>query len=426
MNASVKPGLAPLERKGSLRSSLSVGLGTRILRNRIFQILRNIEEGFLMISDPDGEYRFGNPDSPDGLRASLQLFDQRFYAAAAFRGSLGAGEAYMSRYWDCDDLTAVARVFARNSTLLNSLDSGWVRFLSPFLRVYHKRRRNTRRGSRRNISEHYDLGNDFFSLFLDESMMYSCAYFESDATTLGEASRAKLDKVCQQLQLSPTDHVIEIGSGWGGFALHAAEKYGCLVTTTTVSREQYDFIQRKVGEAGLSGRINVLLQDYRDLQGTYDKLVSIEMIEAVGDEYLDLYFRKCSQLLKPSGRMLIQAITIASEFYEESRKGVDFIQRYIFPGSSLPSVPSIRDSAMRSRAIRLTDTIDMTDHYPRTLREWRQRLHAKSEQVKAQGFPDRFLRMWEFYFCYCEAGFLERHISDFQFVFEKTGRGDEQ
>jgi cyclopropane-fatty-acyl-phospholipid synthase len=386
--------------------------------------LKQIEHGQLEIRDEDGRRQFGDPDSSETLRASVMVLNPRFYGTVAFRGSIGAGEAYMEGDWKCDDLTAAVRIFARNRRLLEHLESGLARLFSPIYRAYHRRRRNTRHGSRKNISEHYDLGNDFFSLFLDDTLMYSCAYFESDSSTLLEASISKLDKVCQQLRLSPNDHLLEIGSGWGGLAIHAAEKYGCSVTTTTVSQEQYDLTRRRVDEAGLTGRISVLMQDYRDLTGSYDKLVSLEMIEAVGDEYLDLYFQQCARLLKPGGKLLIQAITIAPEFYAESRRNVDFIKRYIFPGSSLPSIETIRSSAERTGELQLKSSLDLTDHYPPTLRTWRKQLLANVEKVRDMGFSEDFIRMWEFYFCYCEAGFLERHIEDYQFFFQKTGRSD--
>ena len=415
---------ASIQSRSAAHRECSLGVGARILRSRIFNMLSRMEEGYLVISELDGEYRFGNPDSPTDLKTRLQISDPRFYSAVVLRGSVGAGESYMDNQWECDNLTSLVRLFSRNRSLLDSLESGWTRLFMTFLRSYHRKRRNTRQGSRRNISDHYDLSNEFFSLFLDDSLMYSCAFFESDQLTLHEASLAKLDKVCRQLGLSQSEHVVEIGSGWGGFALYAAKMYGCRVTTTTISKEQFDLTRKRVFEEGLSEQIEVLLQDYRDLRGSYDKLVSIEMIEAVGDEFLDLYFKKCAQLLKPAGRMLIQAITIAPEFFEESRRNVDFIKRYIFPGSSLPSELSIKDSASRTGELTLTSVYDLTEHYARTLREWRQRFWENISLVRRLGFSKRFIRMWDFYFCYCEAGFLERHIGDYQFVFERKGVSD--
>lgn len=421
MNYSVKSSLTTHRSKPAFRGVLSDGFWMRLLRKRMFRILERMEEGHLLISDADGKYQFGNSDAPPELTASLEVFDLHFYGAAALRGSVGAGESYMDGHWTCNDLTALVRVFSRNRRLLQSLDSGWTGLYRPLLRAYHRRRRNTRKGSRENISRHYDLGNEFFSLFLDDTMMYSCALFEADEMTLREASLAKLDRVCRLLQLSPSDHIMEIGSGWGGFAIHAAENYGCRVTTTTVSTKQYEFARRRVHEAGLSGRIKVLLQDYRDLRGTYDRIVSIEMIEAVGDEFMDLYFRKCARLLKPGGKLFIQAITIAPEFFVESRRNVDFIKRYIFPGSSLPSLASLSDSAQRTGILRLINKDAITEHYPKTLREWRRRFLANKPKIRQMGYSDSFIRMWDFYFCYCEGGFMERHIGDYQLLFERSG-----
>ena len=399
--------------------SQTINWNARLVRSQLFKMISRLEHGYLVISDFDGVFCFGTAKAPAELQASIEVHNSSFYTAVAFRGSIGAGEAFMKGYWSCDDLTAVVRIFARNRSLLEGIDSGLRGISSLIYRGYHWLRRNTRAGSKRNIAEHYDLGNQFFSLFLDDTMMYSCAIFESDSATLREASVAKLQAICEQLELSPSDHVMEIGSGWGGFALYAAREYGCRVTTTTVSRQQYDWARSRVSEAGLSDRVTLLMKDYRDLEGCYDKLVSIEMIEAVGDEYLDLYFRQCSNLVKPGGRLLIQAITIAEEFFEASRRGVDFIQRYIFPGSSLPSLNSIEESVKHATNLRLANLTDLTHHYPPTLRAWRDSFQHSLDEIKALGCSDQFSRAWEFYFSYCEAGFEERHIGDYQLLFAK-------
>jgi cyclopropane-fatty-acyl-phospholipid synthase len=269
------------------------------------------------------------------------VHDPRFYRALACGGSIGAGEAYMNGWWSCDDLTALVRICVLNRELLDGMEKGGARLTAPLQKLFHYLRRNTKAGSRSNIAAHYDLGNDFFSLFLDETLMYSCAFFERADSTLQEASVAKNDRICRKLQLSPADHLLEIGTGWGGFALHAARHYGCRVTTTTISRAQHDLAVQRIAAAGLSDRITVLLQDYRDLQGHYDKLVSIEMIEAVGHAFYETFFRCCSNLLTPQGMMLLQAITIADQYYEQAKRSVDFIQRSIFPGSCIPSISVI-------------------------------------------------------------------------------------
>ncbi|HBO45638.1 MAG TPA: SAM-dependent methyltransferase, partial [Planctomycetaceae bacterium] len=285
--------------------------------------------------------------------------------------------------------------------------------------IAHRLRRNTASGSRRNIAAHYDLGDEFFSLFLDETMAYSCAIFPRPDSTLREASVAKFDRICRKLRLMPADHLLEIGSGWGGFALHAAREYGCRITTTTISRKQYAYTRRLVEAAGLSNRVTVLDLDYRDVRGSFDKLVSIEMIEAVGHEYFDTFFRVCSERLTPNGMMLLQAIVIPDERFERYRRSVDFIQRYIFPGGCLPSLEAIRQSIRRATDFELSHVEDITVHYADTLSFWRRQFQTNLAQVRALGFSDEFIRTWEFYFCYCEGGFRERAIRDVQILLSK-------
>jgi cyclopropane-fatty-acyl-phospholipid synthase len=333
---------------------------------------------------------------------------------------MGAGESYMDGLWSCDDLTSAVQIFARNPHLLKTVDSGLGRSMMPVFRLIHRLKRNTRRRVRQNIAEHYDLGNEFFSLFLDKSMMYSCAYFESEESTLEQASLVKMDRICTKLKLVPTDHLIEIGTGWGGFAVHAASRFGCRVTTTTISEEQFRFARDRIHKAGLDNQVTVLQEDYRDLRGNYDKLVSIEMIEAVGHDFLGEYFRKCSNLLHPGGLGLIQAITKAEQFFEESKKSVDFIQRYIFPGSDIPSIMSIKEGLEEAPELRLSDLEDITRHYAETLRLWRMRFFDNVHEIKAMGFSEKFIRMWDFYFSYCEGGFREGHIGDVQLLLEKA------
>jgi len=345
--------------------------------------------------------------------------DRRFYADVAFGGTLGSGESYIAGTWTCDDLTALIRIALRNAHVMSGVDNWFARFLAPVMRLIHYLNRNTAEGSRRNIAAHYDLGNEFFELVLDPTMMYSCAIFERPGATLEEASTAKIDRICRQLDLRSHDHVVEIGTGWGGFAIHAARNYGCRVTTTTISQAQHDYAVRRIRDAGLDGRITVLLKDYRELDGQFDKAVSIEMIEAVGHHFLDAYFKKCGELLKPDGMMLLQAIVIADQRYQGALRTIDFIKRYIFPGSFIPSVTAMMDSVTRSSDMRLFHLEDLTPNYAETLRQWRLRTLANADRVRALGYPEEFLRMWEYYLCYCEGGFLERNIGDVQMLLVK-------
>jgi len=404
----------------SSRTPARRGLLTEFTRRRVYSVLEGIREGCLRLVFDGKLTVFGNPPKGSGLEATIRVHDAEFFRAIGLRGSMGAGESYMDGLWSCDDLTAAVQIFARNPHLIKSVDNGLGRSLMPIYRFLHRLKRNTRRGSRQNISGHYDLGNEFFSLFLDKSMIYSCAYFDSEETTLEQASMAKMDRICTKLELGPTDHLIEIGTGWGGFAIYAASRFGCRVTTTTISEEQFRFAEERVLKAGLEKQITILQQDYRDLQGSYDKLVSIEMIEAVGHDFLDEYFRKCSDLLHPGGRGLIQAIIKSEEFFEESKKSVDFIQRYIFPGSDIPSLTSIEDGLKEAPELRLSALEDITRHYAETLRLWRIRFFDNVQEIRAMGFSEQFIRMWDFYFSYCEGGFRERHIGDVQLLLQKA------
>lgn len=391
------------------------------LRRAVHDRLAGIRHGRLTLVDRGQPIAFGASNAVCPLAATVHVHDARFYREVALGGSIGAGEAYMAGYWSADDLTAAMRILLVNREVLDGMESGLARLAAPLQKALHALRRNTRAGSRRNIAAHYDLGNDFFAQFLDPTMMYSCALFERPGMSLEEAQRARLDRVCRRLDLRPWDHVLEIGTGWGGMALHAARHYGCRVTTTTLSREQHAYACERVVAAGLAGRVEVLLEDYRDLAGQYDKLVSLEMIEAVGHEYYDDYFGTCAHLLAPHGTMLLQAITIADQRYEAARRSVDFIQRYIFPGSCIPSVAAMASSIARASDLRLVRLEDIGPHYATTLRHWRENLALNAESVRALGFDDAFLRMWEFYFCYCEAGFAERATGDVLMLLAKPG-----
>jgi cyclopropane-fatty-acyl-phospholipid synthase len=391
----------------------------KIAKRAVLSRLAQIEHGVLVIEDGSGAIRFGGATARCALSASVRVHDPRFYSELAFGGSIGAGEAYMQGYWSSDDLTAVMRVLLNNLHVVDGIEGGLARLALPLRRALHWASRNSRSGSRRNIAAHYDLGNDFFQTFLDPTMMYSSALFERPEMTLEQASIAKLDRICRQLELKAGDHLLEIGTGWGGMALHAAGRYGCRVTTTTISQQQYELARERVDAAGLADRITLLREDYRDLTGTYDKLVSIEMIEAVGHQYYDAYFAKCSELLRPDGMMLLQAITIADQRYAAARDSVDFIQRYIFPGSCIPSVAVITDAIARVSDLRLFHLDDIGFHYASTLWHWRENLFANLERVRALGYPEEFIRMWEFYFCYCEGGFAEGILGDAQMLFVK-------
>jgi cyclopropane-fatty-acyl-phospholipid synthase len=362
---------------------------------------------------------YGRITSQCAVSVVVHVHDIRFWGELAFGGSIGAGEAYMEGYWTTNDLTALVRILLANRDVLDAMEGGYASLIAPVRRALHWLNRNTRKGSRRNISAHYDLGNEFFALFLDPSMMYSCAIFERADMTLAEAQVARLSRVCERLHLKASDHLLEIGTGWGGMAIYAAQHYGCRVTTTTISQKQHDLAVERVRAAKLENRIAVLLEDYRELEGRYDKLVSLEMIEAVGHEWYDTYFRQCSKLLAPDGVMLLQAITIADQQYDAARRSVDFIQRYIFPGCCIPSVSALCSSVARATDMRLVQLDDIGPHYATTLRHWRQNFMARLDAVRALGYPDSFIRMWEFYLAYCEGGFEERALGDVHMVLAK-------
>jgi cyclopropane-fatty-acyl-phospholipid synthase len=402
-------------------SNEDLSLLTRLAKNLLVGQLKKIRFGRLRLSDTGDTQTFGNVSTEGPFDVTIRVRNPRFYSDAVFGGTTGAGEAYMHGAWDCDNLTDLVRLMVVNRDLMNDVDSGWSRMSAPLLQLAHRLNRNTAAGSRRNIAAHYDLGNKFFELFLDETMAYSCGIFPRADSTLLEASTAKFDAACSKLELKPGQRLLEIGTGWGGLAIHAARHYGAQVTTTTISREQYDLASKKVQEAGLGDRITLLLEDYRDLKGEYDALVSIEMIEAVGHQYLDTYFKRCSDLLKPSGAMLLQSITIRDQFYEQAKRSVDFIKRFIFPGSFIPSVRALTDSVARSTDMKLFHLEDIGPHYARTLKAWRQRFMARQSDVRALGYPESFVRMWDYYLCYCEGGFEERSLGDVQMLLTKPG-----
>ena len=392
----------------------------RLLRNRVLDQLRALRGRAIVLADPLGCIRTGDAeDAAAPLR--IDVHGPGFYRALAANGSVGAAESYMDGEWDCADLVGLVQLLVRNRDLLDAMERGPARIGGWAMRGWNALRRNTRDGARRNIAAHYDLGNDFFRLFLSEDLMYSSALYAGDDDTLEAASTRKLDRICDKLRLGPDDHVVEIGTGWGGFAVHAARTRGCRVTTTTISREQHALASQRVADAGLQDRVTVLLSDYRDLQGQYDKLVSIEMIEAIGAQYLDTYFATLGRLLKPEGLALVQAITIEDHRYEQALRSVDFIKRHIFPGSFIPSVAAMLAAKTRSSDLALVHLEDFGPSYARTLHDWRERFLARREDVRAQGFDERFLRMWTFYLAYCEGGFRERSIGVAHVLMAKPG-----
>ncbi len=399
-----------------------VPLIERILRKRLLGVLENLRDCRITIEDNGETFVLGKParNRSETLIAHIHIHDSSFYRQVGLNGSVGAGEAYMDGLWDCDDLVVLTRILVRNRDRLDAMETGLARIGGSAMRVWSALMRNTRKGSRRNIAAHYDLGNDLFKLFLDDNLMYSSAIYESEDDTLEVASMRKLERICQKLQLGPQHHVLEIGTGWGGFALYAAMYFGCRVTTTTISREQHDLARERIEAAGLSDRVTLLLEDYRDLKGTYDRVVSIEMIEAIGHQYLDTYFRTINRLLKPDGMALIQAITIEDHRYKQALKAVDFIKRFIFPGSFIPSIGVMSDAIARNSDMKLFNLEDIGPSYALTLRAWRRRFLERINDVRALGYPERFIRMWVFYLTYCEGGFIERSIGDVQLTLCKS------
>jgi len=389
-------------------------MSTGLSRTVLVPFLASIRHGSLTVLEGDRRHVFGEGD----LAGTVRIRSPRAWRML-LRGSRGLAEGYAQGLWDSPDLTAVIRVAARNADRLDRARMRLAPLLAPVQRARALAMRSTRRRSRRDISAHYDLGNQLFELMLDPTMMYSCALFERPEMTLREASIAKLERVCEKLELGPEDHVLEIGSGWGGFALYAARTRGCRVTTTTISTEQYEHTLAEVRRAGAGDRVTVLKDDYRDLRGRFDKLVSIEMIEAVGWRYLGEFFERCSRLLAPEGSMLLQAITIDDCAYEAERASRSFINTYIFPNGCLPSLGAISQSLERRTDLRAVHLEDLTPHYVETLQRWRANFLRNARRLAALGYDERFRRLWTLYLCYCEAGFAERRIGDVQLVLAK-------
>jgi cyclopropane-fatty-acyl-phospholipid synthase len=394
----------------------------RFLRQQLLSQLSSLRHGRLFLVDDSGEFEFGQAAATDpDLEIRMEILDPAFYRAVVANGSVGAGEAYADGLWRCDDLVGLAQVMVRNRDVLDGMESGMARLGGMTMRAWHALRRNTRGGSRRNIAAHYDLGNDFFALFLSSDLMYSSAIWTDESDTIETASAHKLERICRKLDLKPHDRVLEIGTGWGGFALYAAQRYGCHVTTTTISREQHALAAKHVAALGLNAHVKLLLQDYRDLRGQYDKLVSIEMVEAIGAPNLDTYFTRLGALLRPDGLALVQAITIEDHRYAQALKSVDYVKRHVFPGSFIPSINALLASKTRASDLALTQMEDFGHSYALTLKAWRERFMAQLPKVRALGFDERFIRHWEFYLAYCEGGFRERATGVAQLLLAKPG-----
>lgn len=392
----------------------------RQARALVVRGLGSLQHGALHLRDAMGDILVGDTDSDASLHAMINVHDPAFYRRVLWGGSLGAGEAYLDGQWTSPDLPAALRLFVRNTEATDDLERGVARLAYLLKRLAHTLRSNSKRGSERNIHEHYDLGNDFFAMFLDETMTYSSGIFTSPDATMHDASIEKLDRLCRVLALKPEMDVVEIGTGWGSFSIHAARNYGCRITTTTISQDQFDLASTRIQNAGLADRVTILKRDYRDLEGQFDRLVSIEMIEAVGQAFLPTYFQTCSRLLRPGGVAGIQAILMPDERYEQYCRTVDFIQRYVFPGGHVPSLGALRGALAAGTDLEIDDVHAFSQDYARTLRIWRARFGESEAGMRQMGFDDRFIRLWDYYLAYCEAGFAERYIDVAQIVLTKS------
>ncbi|UJF18362.1 cyclopropane-fatty-acyl-phospholipid synthase family protein [Vibrio sp. SS-MA-C1-2] len=417
------------------QSARKLTLLETLFRKSLFKALESLKqvklviiEDFILsnsskeIKDSSRQFVFGlNEQHIDGvhLTATIIIHDPRAYQKIALGGDIGASEAFIDGLWSTPDLTQVIRVMAREQGTCDQVEGGFSKLIKWGSLLEHKLNHNSQAGSKKNILAHYDLGNEMYKLFLDSNMLYSSAIYPSETSTLEEAQINKMDLICQRLELKENETLLEIGTGWGGLAIHAAKYYGVNVTTTTISDAQYEYTKARVEQLGLNDKVTLLKQDYRLLTGQFDKLVSIEMIEAVGYQYFDQFFDQCNSLLKPTGKMLLQAITIADQRFESYKNGVDFIQKYIFPGGFLPSV-SVMSEKVRDRTdMLITEIHDIGIDYAKTLNEWQKRFNEKESELKELGYGDDFIRLWRFYFSYCEGGFLERKISTVHMVSEK-------
>ena len=391
----------------------------RLAKAMVLKQFSKLTQGQLLVNENGNNYIFGSKNNDFPVSATINVLSNEMYSEIAAKGLNGAAEAFVKGLWSSDDLTRLIRIFVRNREAANQIEGGLAKLATGLFYLQHSLKRNNHKGSLRNISAHYDLGNDLFETFLDNTKMYSCAIFENENSSLEQASINKIERICKKLELSSNDHVLEIGTGWGGFAIFAAKNFGCKITTTTISQKQYEYTLEKVKALGLQDKISVLKKDYRDLTGKYNKLVSIEMIEAVGHHYYHDFFRKCNQLLIPDGRMLLQSIIITDYLYEEAKQFSDFIKTYIFPGSCIPSISKLCESSAKATDMRLFHLEDITPHYAKTLNHWRSHFMNNVKKIRDLGFSEEFIRLWNFYFCYCEGGFIERQIGAVQMLFTK-------
>lgn len=391
----------------------------QLAKSILIKKLETIQSGFLELHFDGTVYEFGSKAMRSSLYAKIDVHDARTFSSILLGGEPAAGNTYTQGWWSTEDLLQVLRIFTVNRDTLFSFEYG-LGSLSKYLSYFEKfSRKNNKDGAKRNICAHYDIGNDLYRLFLDKNMMYSSAYFTSECNDIEKASEYKLKLICEKLKLNASDKVIEIGTGWGGFAVYAAENYGCHITTTTISDEQYEYTINLIKEKKLENLIHVLKEDYRNLTGTYDKLVSIEMLESVGHEYVDTYFSACSRLLKTNGIMLIQTITISDYIFKQYIHSMDFIRKYIFPGGSLPSISSMLTSTSNCTDLTLFHSESFASSYAQTLAIWYQRFINNKEKVIEQGYPQTFFRLWEYYLKYCQVGFEERVIDVHQLIFKK-------
>mgnify|MGYP001238704228 FL=1 len=391
---------------------------SKIFRNALLKKFKNLQYGYIVLIDNDKRFTFGKKS--EKLQTEVTINSQEFYVLLGSGGVLGVSEAFMAGYWNSTNLVVLLQIVLKNKRLMDSLDSGFARLIQPINKQIHQRHQNTLTGSKNNILAHYDLSNDFYKLWLDPTMTYSCGYFNKKNSTLESASIEKIDRICRKLHLSSSDTLLEIGTGWGSFSAHAAKNYGCKITTTTISDAQFQYAEKLFKKEGLESQINLVNIDYRNVEGQYDKIVSIEMIEAVGYQYIPEYFKKVSSLLKPDGLLAIQGITYNDQNFDDYKNSVDFIKKYIFPGSCLISLSQVIDVMKVHTDLALVDMEDITQHYTETLKRWRENFLNVLPDVRKLGFSEAFIKMWEFYFVFCEAGFLERNIGDVQMIIAKS------
>lgn len=401
-------------------ASHQMGTRDRLAKRAVISKLNQLTQGQICLQDASTTSTHGTGTNQSAV-PTLKVQNPVMYRQAVLGGGLGLAESYLEGDWDSDDLTGLLQTFVRDIQVAHQNDRKFALLNTLPRKLGEFINRNTHDGSKRNIAAHYDLGNEFFELFLDDTMTYSSGLFAHPETTLKDASIAKLDRICKKLDLQPGHHVLETGTGWGSFAIHAASNYGCMVTTTTISQQQHDLAKQRIEDAGLSDRVTLLLKDYRTLDGQYDKLVSIEMIEAVGHKYLDTYLGACSKLLRDNGQMLLQIISMPDQRYASYLKTTDFIRKHVFPGSCCPSLNALSSSVTRATDFRCAQYEDFTPHYVTTLGHWNDRFHQQLDQVRALGYTERFIRMWKYYLAYCQAGFAERYIGVGQMLLNKPG-----